>query len=236
MVYYIAAAVFLCALLWKWRNRVTVIFGCVVAFCAILFIGSVIDGRLERSALAKIPCAVLNTAPGRRALPAQGSDTGAGTDAREADCDAALGNLLKEGMLGEHSFYALKQLKGELNILEEKQKEYYVDKELYSSSLLADSAKQCRNDDVYIVIKNTTDELIVYEKMRLTAHKRGHSTELLDVVERDFREDVVLQPNELTVICHSFPNLKRQHRDLTGLTFDITLQGITTKKFKKNSD
>ena len=234
---YALAFIVLCLILWQWKQKIFPIL--IIGICIIIgmFFISILEKKYEESSLSTIPCAVINVQIGNKQIIKDENGTQIVTDeskvnvdAREDSLENSLNTSYTAGFVGELSNRNLKNLVRKKNIADDKVVDYFIDGKLITSSLFINAYKQCgENGDYYILIENTTNKVINYEKFMLSARRRNHSTNLLDVNERDYRDDHVIRQGEVVGICHKFPNLRRQKIDMSDLTFDVELKGVKSK-------
>ena len=215
MVYAILGLL-LCLLCWKWQKKASFIF-------LIIFIGSEINRNIVDRHIEEIPTAVINLKIGdvqnKQELKTE-----------ETDLPTLLSHSMQEDLLGENSYRALQKIIKNSSLFQNENNEYYLNNKIYSTSLFEKAANYCeKNNDIFIILFNNTDKTLIYEKMQLSARKKNHSSELLDVTENDFRTDRLIQPGEVAKICHSLPNLQRQRLDFRDMVFDVQLKNVSFK-------
>lgn len=235
MIIYILLVIIICIILWQFREKVINLIGLFIGIVILIISGYSIYQKIENSSLQDIPYAIINTQIGNIDIVKKSDSIECNINGKvisikekKASLNSSLQNSYNVGLIGNKSFEHIERLISKSNFNRSDIDEYYINDKLYSSSLFCDIYKHCGEDnDFYILVENTSDKTINYEKFVLTARKKDHSTDLLDVTDRDFRNDRVIRPNEVVGMCYKFPNLRRQKLNIAELTLDINLLGVS---------
>lgn len=235
MIIYILLIILLCIILWQFRQKVINMIGLFIGIVVLIISGHFIYQKIENVSLQNIPYAIINTQIGNVDIIKKNDSIECNINGKlfpieekKANLNMSLKNSYNVGLIGNKSFEHIERLISKSNFNRSDVDEYYIGNKLYSSSLFRDIYKHCGEDnDFYILVENTSNKTINYEKFILTARKKDHSTDLLDVTDRDFRNDRVIRPNEVVGMCYKFPNLRRQKLNIAELTLDINLLGVS---------
>ena len=235
---YVGIALLLCLLFWRWRQKLTVVLSIAIACFVLLFLWTVLEEKLEERKLAEVPCAVVNAKIGAKKLVTneQGvlgfllDDGFVAVEKRAVTKQEMLEHAVRAGLLGEHSANNLKRIDEALPFLKDENVEYSRQGVLLSNSLFQSVAEQCADADIYVLLYNASEETLGNEKMRISARKKNHSTNIIDIADRDLWEDRVLRPREQIILCRKLTNFRRQKTDLSDVIFEVQLSGVKVHK------